>query len=156
MHRYTCINTWPSQTCDKVQVCQTGFSHLSHTDRNRATRREGKNSLLCKYTCTFCVSVNDLCVCAQVCAQVCAHVCASVCVPPPSYCVPILSKRQKAHLDLVGWKVGLLHRALLVNWRLLPVSRATPPPSVLSPPGRPHVLPALKVPSSANIWNFAS
>ncbi len=49
------------------------------------------------------VSVNDLCVC----------VC--VCVPPPSYCVPILSKRQKAHLDLVGWKVGLLHRALLVN-----------------------------------------
>lgn len=65
--------------------------------------------------------MNDLCVC----------VCTGVCVPPPSYCEPILSKRQKAHLDLVGWKVGLLHRALLVNWRLLPVSRATllPPSS---------------------------
>ena len=58
-----------------------------------------------------------------------------MCVPPPSYCVPILSTRQKAHLDLVGWKVGLLHRALLVNGGLPPVSRATlppPPPSVLS------------------------
>lgn len=49
----------------------------------------------------------------------------NVCVRPPSYCVPILSKRQKAHLDLVGWKVGLLHRALLVNRGLIPVSRAT-------------------------------
>lgn len=48
-----------------------------------------------------------------------------VCVLPPSYCVPILSKRQKAHLDLVGWKVGLLHRALLVNSGLLVVLRAT-------------------------------
>lgn len=56
-----------------------------------------------------------------------------VCVPPPSYCLPILSKRQKAHLDLVGWKVGLLHRALLVNWELLPVSRAALLPSVLPP-----------------------
>lgn len=86
--------------------------------------------------CT-CVSVNDLCVC----------VCTGVCVPPPSYCEPILSTRQKAHLDLVGWKVGLLHRALLVNWRLLPVSRATLLPlllSVLPLPGYPHVLPASK------------
>lgn len=75
----------------------------------------GVNNLVSKHTCTerTCISVNDLY------ARVC------VCVLPPSYCVPILSKRQKAHLDLVGWKVGLLHRALLVNSGLLVVLRAT-------------------------------
>lgn len=66
-----------------------------------------------------------------------ARVC--VCVPP-SYCVPILSKRQKAHLDLVGWKVGLLHRALLVNSGLLVV--LGPLASPFS--GCPHVLPVSK------------
>lgn len=93
------------------------------------------------------------------------HVClrmTCVCVPPPSYCMPILSTRQKAHLDLVGWKVGLLHRALLVNGGLLLVSRATlppPPPSVRSRSLSAWIStcpPCLKLPSSANIWNFAS
>lgn len=68
----------------------------------------------------------------------CMRVC--VCAPPPSYCVPILSKRQKAHLDLVGWKVGLLHRALLVNSGLLVV--LGPLASPFS--GCPHVLPVSK------------
>lgn len=86
------------------------------------------NNLLSKHTCTehACISVNDLY--------------ARVCVPPPSYCVPILSKRQKAHLDLVGWKVGLLHRALLVNSGLLVV--LGPLASPFS--GCPHVLPVSK------------
>lgn len=81
-----------------------------------------------------------------------ARVCG-VCVPTPSYCVPILSKRQKAHLDLVGWKVDLLHRALLVNWGLPPVSKVALRLHLV-PPALPWICkspPCLKVPSSANI-----
>lgn len=130
-------------------VCSNCFSHK---DRNRTHEKKWYDTVLCKHsthTCTFCtfVSVNE-----RVC--VCVH---GVCVPTPSYCVPILSKRQKAHLDLVGWKVGLLHRALLVNRGLPPVSKA----ALLPPLGPPLAWisacpPCLKVPSSANIWNFAS
>lgn len=69
--------------------------------------------------------------------------CLGVCEPPPSYCLPILRERQKAHLDLVGWKVGRLHRALFVNRGLLPVRRTTPLPPLRSL----HVLPASKYPA---------
>lgn len=72
-----------------------------------------------------------------ICARVCA--CVHVRAPPPSYCLPILRKRQKAHLDLVGWKVGpLRHRALLVNGGLLQ------PPSPQTT-GYPQLLPPLNV-----------
>lgn len=99
---HACINTGASQTYDKSGVPKL-VPVTCCTENKSVARGERKSSLLYKLTCRFCtcVSVNDPCVC--------------VCVPPPSYCVPILSKRQKAHLDLVGWKVGLLHRALLVN-----------------------------------------
>lgn len=101
---------------------------------HRVARRVRKNNLLCKHTCTCSVHVFLWMTC----------VCLGVCVPPPSYCVPILRKRQKAHLDLVGWKVGRLHRALLVNSGLLPVCRTTPQPPPLgsSPFWSLHVLPA--------------
>lgn len=70
------------------------------------------------------------------CAQPCVCAGRGVCMSPPSYCVPILSDQQKAHLDLVGWRVSLLHRALLVNRGLLLVSMTETPPHL--PTSSPH------------------
>lgn len=119
----------------KTNQCTNVRKFSSHSVPSRVRQ----NSPLCKHACTCSIHVFLWMTC----------VCLGVCVPPPSYCLPILSKRQKAHLDLVGWKVGRLHRALLVNWGLLPISRTTPHPhpSVLPLLGSPHVLPASKCPA---------
>lgn len=122
-----------SQTFSKRQIS----SHLSQT--TAGTQEQTRP--LAHFVNTRAQNVHVLLWMTRVCVCVCAW------VPPPSYCLPILSKRQKPHLDLVGWRVRLLHRALLVNWRGC-FQFLTPPPLRLpSLPGSPYVLPASKCPA---------
>lgn len=67
--------------------------------------------------------IHDLCTCGS--TSVCVCVCVLIgqevaCMHVPSYRVVILRQWQKAHLDLVCLKCGLLHRAFLfaLQWRL--------------------------------------